>query len=234
MLTIDHIHRLYPNGRGLVDLDLVVTGGEIVALVGPNGSGKSTALDIIAGVAVGQSGTCLLDGRPTSQMATKADIGFLEQDAFFYPDMPVGALIDFLWAEKYSHQPNDDARRLLETFDLGDYSRRRIGSLSQGLRQRLGLITALMHRPALIVLDEPTNGLDTKSLLSLKDELVTAQSAGCQVIVSSHVLDFVHAIATRVVFLRDGVVVADLHPDDGVSLDDTYRTLYLTPSPGLS
>jgi ABC-2 type transport system ATP-binding protein len=201
--------------------------GEIVCLVGPNGSGKSTAINMIAGVMKGDSGSCLLDGVDTSLSPTKKHIGFLEEDAFYYQNISVIHLLNFIWGLKYPGQANDEIFRLLAVFDMFQYRNNRIKSLSMGMRKRVGLISALMNCPKLIVLDEPTNSIDTKSLIMLKQELLNAQNRGSHIIVSGHVLDFIKAIASRIIFIKDGLVVQDMRNGDTVNLDYVYKTLFV-------
>jgi ABC-2 type transport system ATP-binding protein len=227
MLNIKAIAKTYGNGRGLRPLSLDVEHGEILCLVGPNGSGKSTALNIIAGVAKADSGCCLLDGALTITDACKKNIGFLEENPYYYEKISVLGFLDFIWGIKYAGESNSEIFRLLEKFDLLSMKNWKMRELSMGLRQRAGIITALMRYPDLIVLDEPTNGLDAKGVISLKEELAIAEKRGCHVIISSHMLDFIKGIGTRIVFIKDGVAEADIANSKDVDLDEAYKSLYM-------
>ena len=127
---------------------------------------------------------------------------------------------------KYPDIENRDVIRLIEKFELEDYMRMKIKELSMGLRQRVGLISALMNSPPFIVLDEPTNGLDTRAVLCLKEELINLRDKGCIVVLSNHILDFVKDVCTRIIFLKDGYMQEDLCINATINLDETYRRIY--------
>jgi ABC-2 type transport system ATP-binding protein len=227
MLSVRGIKKVYKNGRGLCDLSFDVEKGEIICLIGPNGSGKSTALNIIAGISKGDEGVCLLNGKDTGGIPVKRDIGFLEETAFYYEHISVDAFLNFIWGVKYSGEPNGEVIRLLENFDMTMYRDAKMSDLSQGYKKRVGLISALMHHPELIILDEPLNGLDTRSVIKLKEEILLARYLGCIVIISSHILDFLKDIGTRIIFLKDGNVVENIMIEPHLNLDDIYKEIYM-------
>ena len=226
MLEIQNIKKIYPSNRGLHQLSLVIEPGETVALVGPNGSGKSTSLNIIAGILKSNTGMCRINGLDTLQTETKKHIGFLEESPFFYSNSTVVGFLNFIWLVKYPDTENGDIFRLLDKFELAAYKTTKIKELSKGLRQRIGIISALMNSPPLIVLDEPTNGLDTWGVLCLKDELLAIRDKGCIVVLSNHILDFVKDVCSRIIFLKDGYVQKDLCNNAAVNLDEVYRRVY--------
>ena len=226
MLEVKSIKKVYPNNRGLHELTLEIEPGETVALVGPNGSGKSTSLNIIAGILKSNVGVCRINGLETLHTETKRSIGFLEESPFFYGNSSVLDFLNFIWLVKFPDIENGDIFRLLSKFELTDYNGMKIKELSMGLRQRVGLISALMNSPPLIVLDEPTNGLDTWGVLCLKDELLALRDKGCVVILSNHILDFVKDVCSRIIFLKDGYMQEDLYNNTSVNLDETYRRIY--------
>jgi ABC-2 type transport system ATP-binding protein len=226
MLQISDVKKIYGNGRGLKSMSLDISEGETVSFVGPNGSGKSTSLNIIAGVMAPDRGICSINGYDTYAIGTKSQIGYLEEDAYYYPNATVTEYLNFIWSVKYPRRPNDEMLRLLDTFDLMDFSGNKLKSLSMGMRKRVGIVSAIMNYPPLIVLDEPTNSIDTKSLLTLKDELALAAKMGCHIILSGHVLDFIKSVASRIVFLNEGEVTRDIANEDGIDLDELYRDEY--------
>jgi len=226
VLEIQNIKKIYPSNRGLHQLSLVIEPGETVALVGPNGSGKSTSLNIIAGILKSNTGMCRINGLDTLQTETKKHIGFLEESPFFYSNSTVVGFLNFIWLVKYPDTENGDIFRLLDKFELTAYKTTKIKELSKGLRQRIGIISALMNSPPLIVLDEPTNGLDTWGVLCLKDELLAIRDKGCIVVLSNHILDFVKDVCSRIIFLKDGYVQKDLCNNAAVNLDEVYRRVY--------
>jgi ABC-2 type transport system ATP-binding protein len=227
MIEITGIKKLYDNGKGLNTFSLNIQSGEIVCLIGPNGSGKSTALNIIAGVSKAAEGTCLLNGMETIDAATKKDIGFLEEAPFYYDKISVIDFLNFIWGIKYEGETNHEVLRLLETFDLLPIKDYKIKELSLGLKKRVGVISAIMNYPQLIILDEPTNGMDAKGVINLKNELIEAKKRNCCVIISSHILDFLKNIGTRMVFIKDGLLKHDISNTEGVNLDEIYKALYM-------
>jgi ABC-2 type transport system ATP-binding protein len=227
MLEIADIKKIYENGKGLKTFSLSVHPGEIVCLIGPNGSGKSTALNIAAGVSKAQEGACLLNGMETIEAAAKKDIGFLEETPFYYDRISAMDFLNFIWGIKYEGEPNHEVLRLLEKFDLLPARDYKIRELSLGLKKRIGVISAIMNFPQLIILDEPTNGMDAKGVINLKDELVSAKERNCCVIISSHILDFLKDIGTRIVFLKEGLLEHDTINAKDVNLDEIYKSLYM-------
>jgi ABC-2 type transport system ATP-binding protein len=226
MLDIKNIAKVYPNSKGLFDLSLSVSEGEVVSFIGPNGSGKSTALNIIAGVKIGDGGSCQINGFDTHVAGTKRYIGFLEEEAFYYDNVSVQTFLDFIWSHKYPAESNEDIFRLLERFDLIEKRHDPIKSLSMGMRKRLGIISSIMNHPPLIILDEPTNSIDTEGLLVLKDELCQLKKHNCIIILSGHVLDFLKTVSTRFVFLKDGHLYSDFLNEETMDLDLAYRGIY--------
>ncbi|MDR1542202.1 MAG: ABC transporter ATP-binding protein [Clostridiales bacterium] len=227
MLEIVGIKRIYKNGKGLQTFSLQVQPGEIVCLIGPNGSGKSTALNIAAGVSKASEGSCLLNGMETLESAAKKDIGFLEEAPFYYGKISALDFLNLIWGIKYEGEPNFEVLRLLEKFDLLPVKDYKIRELSMGLRNRIGVISAIINYPQLIILDEPTNGLDAKGVINLKDELVSAKKRNCCVIIASHILDFLKDIGTRIVFIKNGLLEHDINNNEDVNLDEIYKSLYM-------
>ncbi|MDR1643415.1 MAG: ABC transporter ATP-binding protein [Clostridiales bacterium] len=228
MLTVNGIKKIYPNGKGLKPFFLKAEPGEIVCLIGPNGSGKTTAFNMIAGIAQSDGGECLIGDLSTSDIEAKKEIGFLEESPYYYDKITVENFLGFIWGIKYKGEPNGDIYRLLAKFDLLKRKGYKLQELSMGLKKRVGVISALMHYPKLIILDEPANGLDSQSLILLKDELVAAGKQDCVILISSHILDFLKDIGTRFVFLKNGVIKKELPRSQNVSLDETYRSLYMS------
>jgi len=227
MLLINDISKIYHNNRGLNRMSIEINPGELVSIIGPNGCGKTTALNIMAGTLKSDSGSCSVNGMGTIETDTKKYIGFLEENPFFYGDISIVQFINFIWGIKYPEATNQEIYRLLEKFELLDIRNLRLKELSMGLRRRVGIITALMNYPPLIILDEPTNGLDTKSVLQLKEELLIAQEKNCMIIIASHILDFLKSISTRIIFLKAGEIQKDISNNNDVNLDDVYRSLYM-------
>ncbi|MBO1750240.1 ABC transporter ATP-binding protein [Actinotalea sp. BY-33] len=212
------------------DLDLTVRAGEVHALVGLNGAGKTTLMRLLLGMLRCDSGTtCLRDGdaglvdvrrlRPPAW----ASVGHLVETPFTYAELTVletvrcAARLHGLTAA----EAGPASQQIIGALALDHWSGRRTGTLSLGNRQRVGLASAMVHRPGLLVLDEPSNALDPAGVLVVRREILDAAGRGAAVLVSSHHLDEVARIADRITVLHRGQVVGTL-PPDGADLERAF------------
>ena len=185
-----------------------VAPGEVFGYLGPNGAGKTTTLRILLGLVRASSGSASFSGRPSSQPASRNDIGFLPGDLHLYGDMTAAATLDF-FARFRPARPPVLRPMLLDALAVdGAILSRRIKFLSHGTRQKIGLIAAMQHDPALLLLDEPTNGLDPLVQHAFRNIVADFAKRGHAVLFSSHVLTEVEAVCNRVAILRQGEVVA--------------------------
>ena len=210
------------------DLSLSLETGQILGLLGVNGAGKSTTLSLIAGALTPDSGTIRLQGQDFlehPELARQA-IGWLPEAAPLWPELTIREHLDahgrLRGLAGTRLKAAGDA--VLERLDLQDLARRLAGVLSQGQRQRLGLACALLHRPALLVLDEPANALDPVQVATLRKLLRELAAEGTAVILSTHQLVEVTAVCTRVAILHEGVLRHDapLSPDGHAVLEKTF------------
>ena len=182
--------------------------GEVFGYLGPNGAGKTTTLRVVLGLAHPTSGEARVFGRPASDAASREPVGFLPGDLHLYDDMQAGAVLDYFARFRRSRPPVLRAR-LLEALALApDALRRRVKFLSHGTRQKLGLIVAMQHDPPLLLLDEPSIGLDPLVQHAFRDLVLDFAARGRTVLFSSHVLSEVEAVCGRVAILRAGKIVA--------------------------
>lgn len=215
-LSMRAVARTYRGGAGIHGVDLEVGGGQIHALVGLNGAGKSTLMRLALGMLRPSAGIVEIDGRDIRSMpaAAWAEVGHLVEVPLAYPELTVRE--NLVLGARLHAVSAADARTMVEAIvtELGlqPYADRRSGRLSLGNRQRLGVASALQHDPALIVLDEPTNGLDPSGVILLREALLRRAASGAGILVSSHHLDEVARIADRITVLHDGVVVGELDP----------------------
>ncbi|SDP40788.1 ABC-2 type transport system ATP-binding protein [Pedococcus dokdonensis] len=206
-------------------LDLVVPAAEVHALVGFNGAGKSTLMRVILGMTHADTGEVTILG--SDLVRGEADwsrVGHLVDSPFGYPELTV---IENLYAAArlhgLSHRPAQQATgRAIQRLALEPWARRTAGTLSQGNRQRLGLAASVLHRPALLVLDEPTNALDPSGVVLLRDLVAELSADGTAVLVSSHHLDEVARVANRVSVVHTGRVIGELDP----TTPDLERTFF--------
>jgi ABC-2 type transport system ATP-binding protein len=187
-------------------IDLTVRPGEVVGLLGPSGSGKTTLLRAVVGVQVVTGGTVEVLGRPAGDAALRRRVGYMAQSPSIYPDLTVAENLHYFATLLAAGRA--EVARVLDAVDLTRLSARRAGALSGGERSRVSLAIALLGRPALLVLDEPTVGLDPVLRRDLWRLFADLAGDGASLLVSSHVMDEA-ARCDRLLLLRDGRVLAD-------------------------
>ncbi|MGN2251603.1 ABC transporter ATP-binding protein [Frateuria sp. GZRe14] len=198
-------------GRAAVrDLDLTLDRGQVLGLLGVNGAGKSTTLSMIAGALAPDGGRILLDGADLAEHPASARrlVGWLPERAPLWQELTVGEHLDAHGRLRgLTGAALRQARvRMIQRLELAPLEHRLAGVLSQGQRQRLGLACALLHQPALLVLDEPGNALDPVQVAALRALIREQAAAGTAVILSTHVLAEVTAVCDRVAILHDGTL----------------------------
>lgn len=236
LLVLDRVSRLRAGRAAVSELSLDVHRGEVLGLLGVNGAGKSTTLAMLAGALAPSRGRIALDGVDLGEDPRRGGrlIGWLPERAPLWPELTVG---EHLQASARLHGLRGVALReacasALERLQLTDLRRRLAGVLSQGQRQRLGLACALVHDPALLVLDEPGNGLDPVQAAALRALIRERAAAGCGVILSTHLLPEVTAVCDRVVILHEGRLRHDGPVDAaGEALERTFMAIATTPAP---
>ena len=211
-LALRDLTRHYGPVLGVEGLSLAVERGEIVGLIGLNGAGKSTSLRLAVGLIKPTRGQALLFGEPTrAATRARARLGYLPAELELYPELGARECLDLLGGLSAADPSRLRARReaLAERLGLGPADlARRIGEMSHGMRQKLGLIQALQHEPELVVLDEPSDGLDPMARAALALELEALRARGAAVLLASHVLSEVERVADRVAVLHRGRLLA--------------------------
>ena len=208
LVRAEGLERTFGGARVLAGVDLTVEPGELVALLGPNGAGKTTLLRILATLLRPSRGRLVLFGKNAASRPPEVlrQIGYVGHESACYADLTGAENLAF-YAELFG-VPDADARvaELLEWTGLDAASRRPVRTYSHGMAQRLALARALIHRPALVLLDEPFSGLDPEGMERLEDRLRALGAAGQSVVFSAHDVDRTAALATRAVVLRRGKV----------------------------
>jgi len=200
----------YGDVVALDDVSLQVRQGEVYALLGLNGAGKTTLIRLLLGMVRPTSGSLSVLSAPVGTRTAWGDVGYLVETAAAYPELTVRENLEVV--RRLRRLPDRAAvAEVLERLSLGPYADRRARSLSLGNMQRLGLAKALLHRPSLLVLDEPVNGLDPAGVVEVRDLLVgLAREHGVTVLLSSHLLGEVARTASRIAVLHEGRVVDEL------------------------
>lgn len=224
-LQLAGVTREFGGGAGVRDVDLTVRSGEIHALVGLNGAGKSTLMKVMLGMLRPDAGRIELLGADIRSAGPDvwARVGALIEYPLAYGEFAGRTNLEL--AARLRGVPARDVRPMVDAvfdeLDLGRYDRIRAGRMSLGNKQRLGLAAALQHRPDLIILDEPTNALDPAGIILLREALLRRAADGAGVLVSSHHLDEVARIATRISVIAQGRLVGTLDPN-GVDIERAF------------
>jgi ABC-2 type transport system ATP-binding protein len=208
--------------KRFVDKDVVdnvsffVPEGEVLGFLGPNGAGKTTTMRMITGFLPATSGRVRVGGLEVERdpLGVRARIGYLPENVALYPEMRVDEYLRYRAAVEGvpRAQVREQVEAVSERCMVGDVRRQLVGTLSKGYRQRVGLAGALIHRPPVLILDEPTVGLDPRQIVKIR-ELITELGRDHTVILSTHILPEVEQICRRVLIIDDGKIIADGTPD---------------------
>jgi ABC-2 type transport system ATP-binding protein len=210
LATVTGVTHRYGDLVALHDVNLEIGDAELVGMLGPNGAGKSTLLALLQGLRHPTAGTVRLFGGDPRDAASRLRLGSTPQETALPPTLRVGEVIDFVGG----HFVDAPAGRvptaeLAEEFGLTELLRRQTGALSGGQRRRLSVALAFVGRPQLVLLDEPTTGLDVDGRRALWEAIRRQHDAGATIVVTSHYLEEIEALARRVVVISEGRVVAD-------------------------
>ncbi|MBI5567062.1 MAG: ATP-binding cassette domain-containing protein [Chloroflexi bacterium] len=228
MIDAQNLSKAYGDVQALDDVSFEVKAGEIVGLLGPNGAGKTTAIKILTGFLQPDEGTVTIDGLDvlTHTLEVQARIGYLPENAPLYPELSVQKYL-MMMADLRQIPQADRIVRLSEAVhatSMTEYLTRPIGTLSKGLRQRVGLAQAILHQPRLLILDEPTVGLDPTQIVEIR-RLIQRLSKSSTVLFSTHILPEVEALCDRVLILMNGQVRADARLSDLEATSDAILVL---------
>ena len=223
MILVEGLTKSYGEIHALRGMKFQVEQGEIVGLLGPNGAGKSTAIKCLTGYLHPDEGSVHVDGINVleSPIEAQSRIGYLPENTPLYPEMSVQAYLQMI-AELRGIPDDMYVNRLsdaIKATGLGDRLTQPIGQLSKGLRQRVGLAQAILHKPRLLILDEPTIGLDPTQIVEIRN-LIKDLAGTSTILFSSHILSEVEAVCDRVIVLVNGEVRADARLDDIAQTSD--------------
>jgi ABC-2 type transport system ATP-binding protein len=221
-ISFDRLVKHYPDVRAVDGLTADVVAGRITAFLGPNGSGKTTTMRLLLGLADPSSGTALLYGRPYRELEHPLHVVGALLDQGFHPNRTARSHLRVVTAQ--AGVPDSRADDVLELVGLTAAARRRVGGFSLGMRQRLGLATALIGNPSVLILDEPFNGLDPDGISTMRLFLREFADRGGTVLLSSHLLAEVATIADDAIILNRGRVVRT-GPIAGVDLESVFHDL---------
>lgn len=216
MIEVSDLTKIYPNQRGVKKINFSVAKGELLGLLGPNGAGKTTIMRMITGYLYPTQGTIKVGGYDIFEdpLEVRKQIGYLPETPPIYPDMTVIGYLKFAARLKGVGKGaiNAEIGRVIELGGLGSVRQQLIGSLSKGYKQRVGLAQALLNSPPVLILDEPTVGLDPKQIIEIRN-LIGNLAQEHTVILSSHILPEVNLICNKLVIIAKGQLVAIDTPD---------------------
>lgn len=209
-IEVKNLSKIYGQQKAVDNISFKVEKGEIVGFLGPNGAGKSTTMKIITGYLQPDSGDVQVCGTDVLQHAleTKKKIGYLPESNPLYYDMYVREYLDFIAGVHQISSKKEAIENVIERVGLTREASKKIGELSKGYKQRVGLAAALLHNPEVLILDEPTTGLDPNQIMEIR-EVIKNLGKDKTVLFSSHILQEVEAICNRVVIINKGIIVAD-------------------------
>ncbi len=221
-VDIRDVHKQFPSPWGregvyaVKGVSLQIPQGSVYGLVGPNGSGKSTIMKMLIGLLAPSSGECEVFGKSATDASNREQIGFLPENPYFYKFLTGEETVRFYGklCGLRGKILKERTRELLELVGLQDAARRRLGGYSKGMLQRIGMAQALIQQPKLVVLDEPTAGVDPIGSRVIRDIVMALKEQGMTVFLCSHLLEQVQEVCDRVGILYQGLVIAEGSMDD--------------------
>jgi ABC-2 type transport system ATP-binding protein len=210
MIKLTNLTKVYGNLTAVKSIDLEVKAGEIFGFLGPNGAGKTTTIKMMAGLLQPTGGSVAIGGFDVQKepLKAKAITGFIPDRPYLYEKLTAGEFMRFV-AELYT-MPSADGRidELLGLFGLNDWAGELVENFSHGMKQRLVMASSLLHRPTVLVVDEPMVGLDPRGARLVKDLFKDLASQGVTIFMSTHTLEIVEAMCTRVAIINKGEIIA--------------------------
>ncbi len=211
VLVVDNLHKTYRSGKreikALDGLDLRVFSSEIFGFLGPNGAGKTTAIKCVLGLVFPDKGDITIFGKPSSDITTRAKIGFLPEEAVFADYLTAQETLVFFARIMGIDTVNERVNRVLDLVKLTASSQALVRTFSRGMKQRLGMAQVLLNDPELLILDEPLSGLDPMGRTMMKEIILAIKSSGKTVFLSSHQLLEIEQVCDRIAILCHGTVV---------------------------
>ncbi len=209
-IEVKALTKIYGEQKAVDGISFTAAKGEIVGFLGPNGAGKSTTMKIITGYLLADAGTATVCGIDVKAqpLETKKKIGYLPEANPLYYDMYVREYLDFVAGVHKIPNKKQQIEEVIATVGLTPESKKKVGQLSKGYKQRVGLAAALIHNPEVLILDEPTTGLDPNQIVEIR-EVIKSLGKNKTILFSSHILQEVEAICDRVIIINKGKLVAD-------------------------
>lgn len=237
MIEVSRLRKEFGDLVAVSDISFEVAPGEILGFLGPNGAGKSTTMKLLTGFLAPTSGQVQVFGCDieTDTLAAQRQIGYLPEGAPLYEEMTALGFLEFIAEVRGLEGEEKSARirQVVDTMSLHSVLGQRIETLSKGFRRRLGMAQAIIHDPRVLILDEPTDGLDPNQKHQVR-EMIRGLSKDKIVIISTHILEEVTAVCTRAMIIANGKIVVDCHPLELEARSKYHRAVTLQLKPGES
>ena len=229
MIEVQSLHKSYGSINAVNGVNFEVNRGEILGFLGPNGAGKSTTMKMITGFLRPTSGTVLVDGLNVQDhpVSVKERIGYMPENGPVYGEMTVEEFLTFIAEIRGFDDPTEREDKIDHACDLCRLNKVRhqsIETLSKGFKQRVGFAQAILHDPPVLILDEPTDGLDPNQKKEVR-KIISAMAKDKAIILSTHILEEVSALCTRVIIIAKGQVIADETPDSLLRRNKKFNAL---------
>jgi ABC-2 type transport system ATP-binding protein len=209
-ILVQNLSKTYGTQKAIDTISFSAEPGKVLGFLGPNGAGKSTTMKILTCFIPQTSGTATVNGFDTVKEAlqVRQQIGYLPESNALYPDLYIKEALAFIASVHKIRQPEKRIAEVIEQTGLGPEQHKKIGQLSKGYKQRVGLAQAILHNPQVLILDEPTSGLDPNQLIGIRT-LIKELGKSKTVILSTHIMQEVEAVCNQVIIINKGKIVAD-------------------------
>ncbi|AHH10947.1 ABC transporter ATP-binding protein [Borrelia coriaceae] len=210
MINVNNITKTYGSFTALFNVSFKVNEGEVLGILGPNGAGKSTLIKILTSFHYPNKGNVKIFGKDITESPKEIlqNIGYVPEKLALYPELSVKEYLNFISEIKSVKNPNKEIDKAISIFKLKDVKNKLISELSKGFKQRVGIAGALINNPKLVILDEPTNGLDPNQIIEFK-EFLKELAKTSTILFSSHILSEVESICKRIIIINNGKIIAD-------------------------
>ncbi len=214
-------------------LSITVQRGEVYGLIGPNGCGKSTTMKVMLGLLIPTEGKASIFGRDSSEVASRHDVGFLPENPYFYKHLTGQETLHFFGklCGLRGSELRDRSAAMLKLTGLENAANRRVGGYSKGMLQRIGLAQALIHEPRLLILDEPTAGVDPAGSRRIRDLILEFKERGITIVVTSHLLEQMQEVCDRVGIMSQGRMVREGRLEDLISVENQTEIILEDATP---
>ncbi len=213
IISVRNLQKSYDSKVVLNGINLDILPGQIIGYIGPNGAGKSTTVKILTGIIRDYEGSVEVNGKPLSEqvLEVKKMVGYIPELAELYDVLTPNEYLQFVGKLHHleDHVIQERIEKMLKSFGLIDYQHQRMDSFSKGMRQKVLIISGLIHNPSIVIMDEPLSGLDANAVIMVKELLQALKQDGKTIFYCSHMMDVVEKVSDRIILIDKGTIIAD-------------------------